>query len=62
MCYFRKMQQIHNFDKNSSQKTRKMLFRGFQTSLCCAPPPPPPPPHNNSLLTALHIKAGFWWK
>jgi hypothetical protein len=23
------MHEIHNFDKNSSQETRKMLFRGF---------------------------------
>jgi hypothetical protein len=30
------MQEIHNFDKNSSQETQQMLFQDFGNEKCLA--------------------------
>ena len=33
------MQEIHKFDKNFSQETRELLFRGFGNAKFFSPPP-----------------------
>jgi hypothetical protein len=52
------MQEIHNFAKNSSQETQKMLFRGFgnaDVSWGSMPPDPPMFTAWGSMLAGLRL-------